>query len=74
LGEGLAAGLGEGFGFVDAPDGVGLGEGFGFVDAPDGVGLGVGDFFGVGDFLGVGFGVVDLGGVAWAEISDIEGN
>jgi hypothetical protein len=32
----------------------------------DGVGLGV------GDVLGVGFGVVDFGGVAWAEISDVE--
>lgn len=33
----------------------------------DGVGLGV------GDVLGVGFGVVDFGGVAWAEINDVEG-
>ena len=45
-------------------------EGLGFWDAPDGLGLGVGDFLGVG--LDWGFGVVDFGGVAWAEMSDVE--
>jgi hypothetical protein len=52
--------------------GEGLAEGWGegcvFFDAPDGVGLGI------GDFLGVGFGVVDLEGVAWVEINDVEGD
>ncbi len=68
MGEGLAEGLGEGLGEGLAE---GLGKGLGFWDAPDGVGLGVGDFLGVG--LDWGFGVVDFGGVVWAEINDVEG-